>query len=88
MAGQFIEINGAPCFIDYHDGEGSAVVNGRLIRWEFHEYLGPLFLRADGYTPLKKQPSEHHGVWPHFTRWMKRYEKKRKTAKASEIISA
>lgn len=81
MAGQII--NGMA--IDYHDGEGSAVVNGRPIRWEFHEYMGPLFIRADG-EPMKRQPSEHHGVWPHFEAWLPKYREARAKAKAHEIV--
>ena len=71
--------------IDYHDGEGSAVVNGRKYRWEFHEYCGPCFLRKDG-EPLARQPGEHHPVWPEFSKWLKIYQKKRKTAKPHEIV--
>lgn len=81
MAGQII--NGMA--IDYHDGEGSAVVNGRTYRWEFHEYCGPMFLRVDGNC-LKIQPSEGHPVWPHFDAWLKRYLEARKTAKSYEIV--
>lgn len=71
--------------IDYHDGEGSAVVNGRTYRWEFHEFCGPLFVRKDG-EPLVNQPGEHHPVWAEFAKWLVRYQEKRKTAKASEIV--
>lgn len=71
--------------VDYHDGEGSAVVNGRVYRWDFHEYCGPFFLRADGEC-IKRQPGEHHPVWPHFERWLKRYRKVRAKARAHEIV--
>lgn len=71
--------------IDYHDGEGSAVVNGREWRWEFHEYCGPTFLRKDG-EPLKRFPSEKHPVWDEFDKWLKLYKEKRRTAKSSEIV--
>lgn len=71
--------------IDYYDGEGSAMVNGRLIRWEHHEWMGPLFLRADG-NPLKRQPGENHPVWPRFEEWLKRYTAARAKAKESEIV--
>lgn len=81
MAGMIL---GNMC-IDYHDGEGSAVVNGRTYRWEFHEYCGPCFMRKDG-MPLKNQPGEHHPVWKEFGEWFDRYQEKRKTAKASEIV--
>lgn len=81
MAGQQIGSG----FIDYHDGEGSAVVNGRTYRWDHHEYCGPLFLRKDG-EPLKRQPREHHPVWPHFNRWLKKYKAARANARAHEIV--
>ena len=81
MAGQII--NG--CAFDYCDGEGSAVVKGRAIRWEFHEYLGPIFLRADG-EPMKSQPGEGHGVWRHFEAWLPKYQAARAKAKANEIV--
>ena len=81
MAGM---IGGGMC-IDYHDGEGSAVVNGRTYRWEFHEYCGPCFLRKDG-EPLVNQPGEHHPVWKAFGEWLDAYLKKRKSSRASEIV--
>ena len=52
------------------DAEGSAVVNGRTYRWDFHRYMGPTFLRKDGQV-LKNQPGEHHPVWPAFDAWLK-----------------
>ncbi len=72
-------------FIDYHDGEGSAVVKGRKYRWEFHEYCGPFFLRADGNS-MKIQPRENHPVWPHFDKWLVKYKEVRGKAKAHEIV--
>ena len=75
MAGHSIQhADGSRTFIDYADGEGSAVVNGRKWRWEFHEWGGPLFLRADG-EPRKNQCPTVKAVWDAFTRWHKRYER-------------
>jgi hypothetical protein len=85
MAGTKIQFGEHVGFIDYHDGEGSAVVNGREYRWEHHEYCGPTFLRKDG-EPMKRQPGEHHPVWEAFNRWFKEYRPKRAAAKASDII--
>lgn len=85
MAGQRIKIGGSAVFIDYHDGEGSAVVNGRTYRWEFHHFCGPSFLTKSGEF-MKRQPAEHHPVWSHFEKWLEKYNEKRKTAKASEIV--
>lgn len=74
MAGQLLNLGGSPCFIDYSDGEGSATIKGRTYRWDWHEYLGPTFIRADGEA-LKRQPGASHPVWPHFDEWMKAYRK-------------
>jgi hypothetical protein len=87
MAGQKINVNGSAVCIDYHDGEGAALVNGREWLWDFHEYLGPTFLRQDR-QPLARQPGEKHPVWDAFAEWLPRYQQKRKTAKQSDIISA
>jgi hypothetical protein len=52
--------------------KGSAIVNGRNYRWEFHRWLGPTFLRADG-RPLKHQPGERHPVWEAFQKWFDKH---------------
>ena len=49
---------------------GQATVNGRVYRWEFNHYHGPLFLCADNYTPLKRQPGEKNPVWVEFNEWL------------------
>lgn len=85
MAGQKLIINGFPCLIDYHDGEGSAVVNGRTWRWDFHDYCGPTFLRKDG-EPMRRFPSENNPVWDAFSEWHKIYKERRKQAKSHEIV--
>ena len=86
MAGQRLDTGAGPIFIDYHDGEGSAVVNGREWRWEFHHYCGPQFLRKDG-EPLVHQPTdEHHPVWQAFEAWHKRYRQARESAEPHEIV--
>lgn len=85
MAGQKLIINGSPCFIDYHDGEGSCKIGKRTCRWEFHHYCGPTFLKKNG-EPMKKIPSETYPVWDAFGEWLKIYHKKRKGAKSYEIV--
>lgn len=56
--------------------------NGKLWRWEFSPYFGPLFLRADG-EPLARQPiAETHPAWEPFMRWHE--EKHPKKPKAEE----
>ena len=59
-----------------YDAEGSAVVNGRTYRWEFHNTLGVTFLRADG-EPLRRQPGEGHPVWQPFGEWLEAYRKEK-----------
>lgn len=71
--------------IDYHDGEGSAMVNGKLWRWEFHHYCGPIFLKKNG-EPRRYIPNENHPVWDYFDKWLKEYLSKRKLAKSHEIV--
>ncbi|MEY5061066.1 MAG: hypothetical protein RIS45_987 [Planctomycetota bacterium] len=50
------------------DATGSATVRGKKWRWEFHHFLGPTFVRANG-EPLTKQPGERHPVWEAFYDW-------------------
>jgi hypothetical protein len=54
------------------DAYGSAIVNGKEWRWDFHEYMGPTFLRKSG-DPLTKQPGEKNPVWQAFADWLKQY---------------
>lgn len=87
MAGQRIEFSsGVIAYIDYQDGEGSAVVNGIEYRWYFHEYCGPTFLRKDG-EPLVRQPGEKHPVWDAFGEWLKKYREARENTPRHEIVS-
>jgi hypothetical protein len=72
MAGHSFMFNGSRCFIDYADGEGSVMVNGRLWRWTFHEYLGPVFIRKDG-EPRRCQWPTQKAVWTAFEAWLKKY---------------
>lgn len=76
------------CIIDtFIDATGEAVVNGRLWKWEFHEYLGPTFLKRDG-EPRNKYPSERHPVWDAFQAWLgDYYEKKGNKEKAAQARS-
>lgn len=85
MAGTKLKVNGTICFVDYHDGEGEAIVNGRTWRWTFHEYCGPFFIKKDG-SDLKRQPGENHPVWKFLEAWFKKYKVARKKAKRSEIV--
>lgn len=53
------------------------VVDGITYRWEFHEHMGPLFLRKD-YEPLVRQPGPNNRVWPAFHEWLIEYEAEQK----------
>lgn len=86
MAGHsIVHSDGSRTFVDYADGFGSAVVNGREWRWEFNAHCGPLFIRKDG-EPRKNQCPTVKAVWDAFTRWQKlhnrrlEYNRKRKGA--------
>lgn len=72
MAGHCAILNGLPVFVDYADGIGSAVVDGRLWQWEHHEWCGPLWLRKDGYTPRKCQNPTSRKVWSAYERWLRK----------------
>lgn len=75
MAGQLLEINGSPCFIDYADAFAQVDVDGKTWRWEFHDYLGPTFLKKNG-EPRKCQFPTNKKVWAAFNKWLKEYESK------------
>jgi hypothetical protein len=70
MKDLFLEINGSPVIVTVPDAEGFAIVNGRMWRWEFSKWTGPMFLRADG-EPMVRQPGEDHPVWAAFEKWRK-----------------
>lgn len=67
-------LNGSPCFIDYQDREGSAIVDGREWRWSFHNYLGPSFLKKDGELRKCQYPTNKK-VWAAFEEWLNEYRK-------------
>jgi hypothetical protein len=74
MAGHRITLaDGSAAYIDYADATGSAKVNGRIWRWEYHEFGGPLFLRADG-SPRSCQFPRSKAVWKAFEKWSRKYE--------------
>ncbi|MDO9463725.1 MAG: hypothetical protein Q7J67_00245 [bacterium] len=51
--------------------------NGKLWRWRFQAYYGPMFLKTDG-DPLKNQPErENHPAWGPFEAWQEKHNKKR-----------
>lgn len=83
MAGEKIMISGAPCFIDYEDDAGQALVNGRLWRWSFHEWAGPLFLKKDGSERKCQNPNKK--VWNAFQKWVKARERNKQNKGAKWI---
>lgn len=42
--------------------------SGRVYRFDWHKYLGPTFLRADG-EPVARYPSERNPMWEAFNAW-------------------
>jgi len=53
-------------------GEGEDK-KGKIWKWEFRSYGGPLFLRKDG-EPLVNQPTEDdHPAWEPFEKWFKKH---------------
>ncbi len=68
---------GGAIVCDFTHGEGSAVVNKREWRWEFHDYLGPTFLRKDGVPLSNQMPPQ--AVWDAFDLWLRQYRAARAT---------
>lgn len=66
------------CNMTPHHGEGRDR-NGKLWRWDFGEYVGPLFVNKRG-DPLKVQPlSEDHPAWQPFEKWFAQRQKAKKS---------
>lgn len=83
MAGHKITFkDGSVGYIHYADGNGEVVVNGRKWRWDYHDYLGATFLRADGQLRKNQCPTSK-AVWDAYREWLELYEsrKKNKTRK-------
>lgn len=74
MAGHKFQIGDTVGFIDYEDGNGRAVVDGKVWQWSFHEYFGPLWLNQDG-TERKCQCPTNKKVWAAFEKWLSEYLK-------------
>lgn len=85
MAGEMLIINGSPCFIDYEDGEGSAIVNGSEWRWTFREWGGPTFLKKDGEMKKCQCPTNKK-VWAAFYVWLLEYYREKKDEKGMENV--
>ena len=79
MAGEKIMINGSVCFIDYEDGHGSAIVDGREWEWSFVEYGGPLFLKKNGEARKCQNPKK--SVWAAFEEWLQNYKAEKENKK-------
>ena len=45
---------------------------GKLWRWEFTEWMGPMFLRKDGEF-MERQPGEKSPAWDVFEKWRKKH---------------
>lgn len=85
MAGHKMLIGGSPCFVDYEDGAGEAIINGRTWRWSFHEWAGPLFLKKDGSERKCQNPNKK--VWDAFQEWLdKRNTGKQENEQSEPLI--
>lgn len=49
-------------------------VNGRIWKFDFDEWMGPYWLKADGYTERKCQNPKKE-VWAAFEKWHEEYRK-------------
>ena len=52
----------------------SITVDGKVWRFDFDSRFGPLWLKADGWTPRKNQ-NVSQVVWNHFDAWHRKYNK-------------
>lgn len=48
--------------------------HGRLWRWEFQAYIGPVFITPKRGVIMKNQPGEKSPAWDVFEQWMKERE--------------
>jgi hypothetical protein len=71
MKDHWMEVGGSPCVVSMPDDYGQARVNGQVWRWDWHNYLGPIFLNKDG-SDKKRQPGPKHPVWRAVARWQKK----------------
>jgi len=70
MSSEYIkQADGSICHLSFPDDYGEAMVNGRMWRWDFHNHLGPTFLKKN-HDFRKKQPSEKCPVWREFYKWL------------------
>lgn len=73
----WMEVGGSPCVVTMPDGYGETKINGRVWRWDWTNWGGPIFLNKDGSDKLR-QPGPKHPVWKAVERWKKRQSKKAK----------
>jgi len=78
MKDLWLEIGGSPVVVSVADDYGEAVVNGRVWRWDWSNWGGPLFLNKDG-SDRKRRPGDRHPVWKAVERWGKKRNKKEET---------
>jgi len=65
------------CNLTPERGEGYGR-DGKLYRWEFGEYIGPVFVGKNG-DPLKNQPvRENYPCWKPFEEWFAQRKPKEK----------
>jgi hypothetical protein len=79
MAGETLIIGGTVCHIDYPDGYGEVVVDGRKWSFDFHDYLGPTFLKKNGEVRKCQNPKK--AVWAAFEEWFQNYKAEKESKK-------
>ena len=59
-------------------------VQGRVWRFDYDRHFGPLWLRKDGTERSCQNPKKE--VWTAFELWLKKYNRKNKTKKPSNLV--
>jgi hypothetical protein len=57
------------------------IVNGKKLRFEFDEIMGPHLLKKNG-DPYKNQPGKDSPFWPPFYEWLKEFRAKKSAREA------
>lgn len=66
----FVRENGkVTAILTIHPTYTLTLPNGRVYRFEWHKFCGPLFVRKDD-EPLARFPSERNPMWDYFGMWI------------------
>lgn len=61
------------------------IVNGRVWRFDFDKWMGPLWIRKDGQARENQNPGK--SVWKEFEKWQKRWFRMQRSSDADKPIS-